>query len=129
MSEIKCDFCDALLYSEKDLSVHFAKAHVTSAPARSKIVDVAQRLETAERELVAAQQREAAKDAKLVVLQSAVDTIPAALMLAGGPPYKLTFTKACLREILQAQDDQADSLSALREKERKAAALEGKESE
>ena len=36
-------------------------------------------------------------------LKSAVDTIPAAVMLAGGPPYKLTFTEACLREILESQ--------------------------
>ena len=27
----------------------------------------------------------------------------AAIMLAGGPPYKLTFTEECLREILEAQ--------------------------
>ena len=36
-------------------------------------------------------------------LKSAVDTIPAAVMLAGGPPYKLTFTEACLREIAESQ--------------------------
>ena len=36
-------------------------------------------------------------------LKSAVDTIPAAIMLAGGPPYRLTFTEACLREILESQ--------------------------
>lgn len=36
-------------------------------------------------------------------LKSAVDTIPAAIMLAGGPPYKLTFTEACLREIMESQ--------------------------
>lgn len=36
-------------------------------------------------------------------LKSAVDTIPAAVMLAGGPPYKLTFTEACLREIMESQ--------------------------
>lgn len=40
---------------------------------------------------------------KLSRLKSAVDTIPAALMLAGGPPYKLTFTEACLREIAESQ--------------------------
>ena len=28
---------------------------------------------------------------------------PAAIMLAGGPPYKLTFTEACLREIMESQ--------------------------
>lgn len=50
------------------------------------------------------------KDARIAVLErdikrlkSAVDTIPAAIMLGGGPPYKLTFTKACLREIMESQ--------------------------
>ena len=36
-------------------------------------------------------------------LKEAVATIPAAVMLAGGPPYRLTFTEECLREILEAQ--------------------------
>jgi hypothetical protein len=36
-------------------------------------------------------------------LKSAVDTIPAAIMLLGGPPYKLTFTEDCLKEILESQ--------------------------
>ena len=36
-------------------------------------------------------------------LKSAVDTIPAAVMLAGGPPYRLTFTEACLKEIMESQ--------------------------
>lgn len=36
-------------------------------------------------------------------LKSAVDTIPAAVMLLGGPPYKLTFTESCLREIVESQ--------------------------
>ena len=36
-------------------------------------------------------------------LKNAVDTIPAALMLAGGPPYTLKFTEACLKEILESQ--------------------------
>ena len=40
---------------------------------------------------------------KLDRLTSAVDTIPAAVMLAGGPPYRLTFTEACLLEILESQ--------------------------
>jgi hypothetical protein len=41
--------------------------------------------------------------AVLSYYKSAVDTIPAAIMLAGGPPYRLTFTEACLREILESQ--------------------------
>lgn len=40
---------------------------------------------------------------ELASLKSAVDTIPAAIMLLGGPPYKLTFTEACLKEILESQ--------------------------
>ena len=36
-------------------------------------------------------------------LKSAVDTIPAAIMLLGGPPYKLTFTESCLKEIAESQ--------------------------
>ena len=36
-------------------------------------------------------------------LRSAVDTIPAAVMLLGGPPYKLTFTESCLKEIAESQ--------------------------
>lgn len=36
-------------------------------------------------------------------LKRAVDSIPAALMLAGGPPYNLKFTEAALREILESQ--------------------------
>ena len=51
----------------------------------------------AERALIAKLERDFAS------LKSAVDTIPAALMLAGGPPYKLTFTEDCLREILESQ--------------------------
>ncbi len=48
-------------------------------------------------EMVAALKRENDK------LKSAVDTIPAAVMLLGGPPYKLTFTEACIREIAESQ--------------------------
>lgn len=36
-------------------------------------------------------------------LKSALDTIPAALMLVGGPPYKLTLTESCLKEIVESQ--------------------------
>lgn len=36
-------------------------------------------------------------------LASAVDTIPAAIMLLGGPPYRLTFTESCLKEIAESQ--------------------------
>ena len=55
------------------------------------------RTRKAERAQIANLERELTK------LKSAVDTIPAAVMLAGGPPYKLTFTEACLREILESQ--------------------------
>ncbi len=41
-------------------------------------------------------------EAALARLTDAVDTIPAAVMLMGGPPYRLTFTEGALRAIAEA---------------------------
>ena len=45
-----------------------------------------------------------------------LDMIPAALMLAGGPPYNLKFTEDALREVLEFQEASslAEALRALR---------------
>ena len=49
-------------------------------------------------------------------LANAVDSIPAGLMLAGGPPYTLTFTEAAIRAIWESQQHRPGVLESLEAK-------------